>query len=64
MLLRDIVNGAMLANCVNIAVSNALRRDMLDQSRSGVTIDDVKLAVERLQTQSNTVSHDLEDINF
>lgn len=61
--LRDCINGAMLANCVNLAVSSAIRRDMgadLKKKGSGVSLDDFKTAVERVRLSSAGVRHDLE----
>lgn len=58
--LRDIINGAMLANTVNIAVSFAIRRDMASGKQSGVTMDDALAAINRIQTQSAGILHTLE----
>lgn len=64
LLMRDAVNGAMLANCVSIAVSSAIQRDMMVsdtiKSGSGVSMDDVRTAIERVRQQSEHVRHDLE----
>jgi proteasome ATPase len=60
--LRDIVNGAMLANCVNLAVSSAIQRDLSVgkvKTGSGILMEDIKLAVGRILKQSQTVIHDL-----
>ena len=60
--LRDIVSGAMLANCVNLAVSSAIQRDLSVgkvKSGSGVIMEDIKLAVGLILKQSQTVVHDL-----
>lgn len=67
--LRDIVNGAMLAACVDLAVANAIRRDMQARAAaadeeiwlpSGITPDDVLLAVARIHQQNNGLQHDFE----
>jgi proteasome-associated ATPase len=61
--LRDVVNGAMLANCVSLAISAAVRRDMENKVKkkgSGIRFDDLKQAVERVRHQSAGVRHDLE----
>jgi proteasome-associated ATPase len=60
--LRDIVNGAMLANCINIAVSFAIQRDLgagKVKKGSGICMDDITTAVDRILRQSRTVIHDL-----
>lgn len=58
--LSDMVNGAMLANCVEIASSFAMRRDMENGKRSGVTIEDGINAVNYVQRQNAMIRHDLE----
>lgn len=59
--LRDIVSGAMLANCVNIAVSNAINRDISTQAATpgSVTVDDARAAIHRVQVQAHKVLHDV-----
>lgn len=54
-LLRDIINGAMLVNCLNLAVSFAIRRDLAEKTFSGIRMDDIKAAIHRLQTNSAVV---------
>lgn len=51
MYLRDVVNGAMLANCVQIATSFAFQRDLKENKATGITMEDLKNAVGRLQQQ-------------
>lgn len=58
--LSSAVSGAMLANCVDMAVSNAIRRDMALDATSGLTMDDVIVAVDRIQEQSHAVQHEIE----
>lgn len=58
--LNDVVNGAMLANCVNIAVSFAMRRDMESGKKSGLTLEDGIKAITLIQQQCHAVRHDLE----
>lgn len=58
--LNDVVNGAMLANCVNVAVSFAMRRDMESGKRSGLTLEDGINAITLIQQQCHAVRHDLE----
>lgn len=60
-MLREIVNGAMLANCVQIAISYAIQRDIANGHKEGTGIydEDIKLAVARLQKQSEGVQHNL-----
>lgn len=55
--LSDAASGAMLANCINIAVSYAIRRDLENGGQKGVTIDDLVTAVHRLQQQAAQLSH-------
>lgn len=57
--LRDVVNGAMLANCVQIATSFAFHRDMEKGVPTGIAMDDLKLAVNRIQQQCHGVTHNL-----
>lgn len=60
LLLRDIVSGAMLANCVNIAISHAIQRDLKNSGKaSGVCFEDLKMAIGRLQKQCHGVAHNL-----
>ena len=66
--LRDLVSGAMATNCVNTAVSQAIRRDVnrgeaLDSAKfkpSGITTDDFVQSVQVLY--QNVQSHDHEDV--
>lgn len=62
--LRDCINGAMLANVVNLAISTALHRDIAAGGKtkggSGLSLDDFKVAVERTRIASAGVRHDLE----
>lgn len=57
--LKDIVNGAMLANCVDIAVSFAIRRDIKSKKKTGLLPDDLIAGIDRIQAQSTGVKHDL-----
>lgn len=61
--LGDCVNGAMLANVVNTAKIIALRRDREALTRTGVGIDDLRQAVQKLYLQQQGVNHsfDLQD---
>lgn len=58
--LRDIISGALIATCVDLAVSSAIHRDVLTGECSGVGPDDVLAAVQRIQDQNSNVNHDLE----
>ena len=86
--LRDIVNGAMLAACVDLAVANAMRRDIEARKDkagqaepdvtpkgkkvlkvisdpwkpTGITPDDVLLAVARIHHQNNGLQHDFDGV--
>lgn len=57
--LREIVNGAMLANTVNIAVSSAIKRDTDKKKPTGLHFDDAVAAIERIRLQSDNLQHDL-----
>jgi ATP-dependent 26S proteasome regulatory subunit len=61
MYLRDIVSGAMLANCINIAISHAIQRDLLNgrvKTGSGLQMPDLRAAVDRILQQSQTILHE------
>lgn len=58
--LNNVINGAMLANCVNIAVSFAMRRDIDQKKMSGVIFEDGIAAINLIQQQAHAVRHDLE----
>lgn len=57
--LRDVINGAMLVNCVQFAISSALHRDIANGKPSGLTQEDAVFAVEAIRKQSMGVRHDL-----
>lgn len=59
LLLREIVNGALLSGCVDLAVSNAIHRDLLGKNPTGIMPDDVMAAVNRTQHQNGSVMHDI-----
>lgn len=61
--LGDCVNGAMLENIAEIAKMNALHRDLAAKTRTGVTQDDFKQAVQKVFRQQRGVNHnyDLQD---
>jgi ATP-dependent 26S proteasome regulatory subunit len=58
--MAKIVNGAMLVNCVEIAIGIALKRDIAEKTMTGVTKEDILAAVDRLQKQSAVIRHDLD----
>jgi proteasome-associated ATPase len=58
--LRDVVNGAMLANCVDMAVSLAVKREINTGTRDGLQMDDCLMAIDRIQEQSHSVQHEIE----
>jgi len=58
-LLRDIVNGAMLAGIVDLAVSNAIRRDQNSKKITGITPEDIVAAIERTQRSNRGLMHDM-----
>lgn len=58
--LSSIVSGAMLTNCVDLAISNAITRDIMNNTKTGLTIDDAICAIDRMQDQSYSVNHQIE----
>jgi len=61
--LGDCVSGAMLANIAEITKINALHRDLGNNKRTGVNIDDFRQAVQKVFVQQRGCNHsyDLED---
>lgn len=61
--LGDCVSGAMLANVAEIAKINALHRDLGDNKKTGLVIDDFRQSVQKIFTQQRGHNHgyDLED---
>lgn len=61
--LGDCVNGAMLANIVEMAKMSALHRDLSNKSRTGVGFDDFRSAVQKVYNQQRGINHsyDLQD---
>jgi proteasome-associated ATPase len=61
--LGDCVNGAMLANIVEIAKMAALHRDLVENTRTGVKVDDFRAAIQKVHRQQRGVNHtyDLQD---
>ena len=59
----DAVNGAMLANVAEVAKMNALHRDVADGTKTGVTTEDFRDAINKLFRQQRGVNHayDLQD---
>ena len=58
--LCDIVSGAMIATCADMAVSAAIHRDIADKTQTGITGDDIIYAVDRIQSQNRNLKHDFE----
>ncbi len=56
-ILKDIVNGAMLAGIVDLAISNAFKRDIEKKEAEGVMQEDFTLALERMQEQNKDIQH-------
>lgn len=50
--LASVISGAMLVGCVDLAVSNAIHRDITNKLRSGVSSEDIVVAVERIHRQN------------
>jgi len=60
-LLRDVVNGAMLAGIIDLAVSSAIHRDSAgDGKMSGLSAEDCLSAIYRMQQNNRLIKHDLE----
>lgn len=58
--LSTIVSGALLANCVDIATSCAIRRDLATNTQTGLLPEDALAAIDRIQEQSHAVQHGIE----
>lgn len=56
--MRDIVNGAMLVNIVDYGTSLAIRRDLNDKKRTGLSQADMKQAIDYIFAQNRDVNHD------
>lgn len=54
--LKDIVSGAMVANIVDHATSQALRRDIQAKKRSGLSRDDLLTAIEIVESQDSELT--------
>lgn len=50
--LRDALSGAMLTNLVHLAISNAVNRDITHATRSGISLNDLQLALQRIIEQT------------
>lgn len=61
--LGDCVNGAMLASIAEIAKMSALHRDLVDKTKTGVTLQDFRSAVQKVYRQQRGINHsyDLQD---
>jgi proteasome ATPase len=61
--LGDCVNGAMLSNIVEIAKMIALHRDLENNTKSGVSLEDFRAAVQKVFRQQRGINHsfDLQD---
>jgi proteasome-associated ATPase len=61
--LGECVNGAMIASVAEMAKLNALNRDIANKTRSGVTVEDFRHAIEKLYEAQRGLNHsfDLED---
>jgi proteasome ATPase len=58
--LRDIINGAMLVGIIDIAVSNAIRREIAGKGRKGLQEEDIMFAIARQQHHNKDQSNYLE----
>jgi proteasome-associated ATPase len=61
--LGDIVNGAMLSSIVEKAKNHALKRDLKNKTKSGVDLQDLRLAIDEVYKGQQGLNHvyDLED---
>lgn len=63
-MLREIVNGAMIAAAADLAVAQAMHRDIaankLEKGFSGVSGEDIIEAVNRIQAQNHGLNHQFE----
>jgi proteasome-associated ATPase len=61
--LGDCVNGAMLESVVEMAKMQALHRDLSAKTKTGITIEDCRQAVQKIYRQQRGVNHsyDLQD---
>lgn len=61
--LGDAVNGAMLANLAQTAAMNALHRDLVSGTQTGITTEDLREGVQKIFRQQRGLNHnyDLQD---
>lgn len=61
--LGDCVNGAMLESITQIAKMNALYRDLANNSKSGLNLEDFRLAVKKIAGSQRGINHsyDIQD---
>lgn len=59
--LRDVYSGAMLAGIVDQAVSFAMRRDLVNGTETGITLQDMLDAVDVIMMQQMDIRHDTEE---
>jgi proteasome ATPase len=61
--LGDCVSGAMLSNMAEIAKMSALKRDLKNNTKTGVNLEDFRFAVKKIYSQQKGVNHnyDLQD---
>jgi proteasome-associated ATPase len=62
--LGDAVNGAMLANIIEIAKMNALHRDIDKKTKTGITLEDLRFAVNKTYQQQRGINHDFDLRDF
>jgi proteasome ATPase len=56
----DVINGAMITACAEMSVSNAVHRDIKNKQRSGLKVEDVLAAVQRIFEQNRNIKHNME----
>ncbi len=55
--LARVCNGAMIANIVDHSISSAMERDIAGETMTGITSDDVKVAVQKIYQENRDVNH-------
>jgi proteasome-associated ATPase len=62
--LGDAINGAIIANVVEKAKMNALRRDLASQSQTGLTVEDFREAVKSVYNHQRGLNHSYDLADF
>ncbi len=62
--LGDCVNGAMLENIANTAKINALHRDVVAKTATGITVEDFRFAIQKLYRDQKGINHSFDLFDF